>query len=254
MHPGTLPLAVFLPERGSRAIQAGRGNPRARARTPSRRSRSGTGVVVIASLFEKRASGLYHNTAAIIDADGSLLGNYRKMHIPDDPLYYEKFYFTPGRHRVPGVEDHVRQDRRPDLLGPVVPGGGPADRARRGRKSSSIPPRSAGTPEKGGCGARQHDAWETVQRGPRDRQRVLRRGVQPGRARGAGRRGRDRVLGPELRRRHGRRGAREGAASQEEILVVAGRPRAGRPTRTHWPFLRDRRIDAYGEITKRFRD
>ena len=92
-------------------------------------------AVIVASLFEKRASGLYHNTAAVIDADGSILGMYRKMHIPDDPLYYEKFYFTPG-DRTRGlshVEHEVREDRRADLLGPVVPRRRAAHRAARRR-------------------------------------------------------------------------------------------------------------------------
>ena len=77
-------------------------------------------VVIIASLFEKRAAGVYHNTAAVIDADGSLLGIYRKMHIPDDPLYYEKFYFTPGDTGFKAWQTKYGKDRRADLLGPVV--------------------------------------------------------------------------------------------------------------------------------------
>ena len=88
---------------------------------------------MVASLFEKRASGLYHNTSAVIDADGSLLGAYRKMHIPDDPLYYEKFYFTPGDTGFRSLGDRLRSDRRLDLLGPVVSGGRPPDRPARGR-------------------------------------------------------------------------------------------------------------------------
>ena len=78
------------------------------------------GVVVVASLFERRAAGLYHNTAAVIDADGSLLGLYRKMHIPDDPLYLREVLFHPWRHGLSCLEDEVRHDRRADLLGPVV--------------------------------------------------------------------------------------------------------------------------------------
>ena len=90
------------------------------------------GVVIIASLFEKRAEGLYHNTAAVIDADGALLGKYRKMHIPDDPLYYEKFYFTPGDLGFQVFPTPVFQAGRARLLGPVVSGGGPAHRAAGG--------------------------------------------------------------------------------------------------------------------------
>ena len=83
-------------------------------------------VVVVASLFEKRAAGLYHNTAAVIDADGSLLGIYRKMHIPDDPLFYEKFYFTPGDTGFRAWKTQEGHHRRAHLLGSVV------SRRRRG--------------------------------------------------------------------------------------------------------------------------
>ena len=83
-------------------------------------------MVIIASLFEKRAAGLYHNTAAVIDTDGSIMGIYRKMHIPDDPLYYEKFYFTPGDTGFRAWQTTLCQDRRADLLGSVV------SRRRRG--------------------------------------------------------------------------------------------------------------------------
>ena len=92
-------------------------------------------VVLVVPLFERQGPGVYRNSAAVIDADGSLLGVYRKMHIPDDPLFYEKYYFTPGDgpaplgahgetpRRLQGVEDALRHHRRPDLLGPVVSGG-----------------------------------------------------------------------------------------------------------------------------------
>ena len=89
------------------------------------------GVVVVASLFERRAAGLYHNTAAILEADGSLGGIYRKMHIPDDPLYYEKFYFTPGDLGFRAFDTSGRPHRHIGLLGPVVPGRRPHHRAPR---------------------------------------------------------------------------------------------------------------------------
>jgi N-carbamoylputrescine amidase len=88
-------------------------------------------IVLVASLFERRAAGVYHNTCAVLDADGSFLGKYRKMHIPDDPLYYEKFYFTPGDlSRLPKFQHQVRQNRRTDLLGPMVSGGLPPHRVK----------------------------------------------------------------------------------------------------------------------------
>ena len=121
-------------------------------------------IVLIASLFEKRAPGVYHNTAAIFDADGSLRGLYRKMHIPDDPLYYEKFYFTPGDLGYPRLRYHRRPRGHAGLLGPVV--------SRR-----RAPDRAAGRPDpvlshghrlaSGGeseFGQSQHDAWRTIQR------------------------------------------------------------------------------------------
>ena len=82
------------------------------------------GVVIVASLFEKRAQGIYHNTTAVLDANGAYIGKYRKMHIPDDPAYYEKFYFTPGDLGYQNIQDPLCHNWRADLLGPVVSGGG----------------------------------------------------------------------------------------------------------------------------------
>ncbi len=92
------------------------------------------GVVIIASLFEKRAQGIYHNTTAVIDADGSYLGKYRKMHIPDDPAYYEKFYFTPGDLGYKVFKTKFANDRRADLLGSMVSRSSP-DHFANGRGS-----------------------------------------------------------------------------------------------------------------------
>ena len=117
-------------------------------------------------VFERQAPGIYHNTAAVIDADGSLLGIYRKMHIPDDPLFYEKYYFTPGEQDsgLPGVEDALRHDRRADLLGPVVSGGGAPHRLL-GAEVLFYPTAIGWHPaEKDECGAAQVDAWRTTQR------------------------------------------------------------------------------------------
>ena len=95
-------------------------------------------VVIIASLFEKRAAGVYHNTAVMIDASGKIAGKYRKMHIPDDPLYYEKFYFTPGDLGFQDSRHELRQDRHTRLLGPVVPRSRAPDGTRR-RTVSVLP-------------------------------------------------------------------------------------------------------------------
>ena len=123
------------------------------------------GVVVIASLFERRAAGLYHNTAAVLDADGTIRGLYRKMHIPDDPLYYEKYYFTPGDL---GFRAH---DTKFGRIGTLVcwdqwyPGGRAADRAARRRRALLSRRRSAGIRAKRSSTARRRpSAWQTIQR------------------------------------------------------------------------------------------
>ena len=89
-------------------------------------------MAMVVPLFERRAAGVYHNTAVVLDADGALLGSYRKMHIPDDPLYYEKFYFTPGDRGYPTFDTLLREHRCAGLLGSVVSGGCPTDRPGRG--------------------------------------------------------------------------------------------------------------------------
>jgi N-carbamoylputrescine amidase len=210
-------------------------------------------VVVIASLFEKRAAGLYHNTAVIIDADGSLLGRYRKMHIPDDPLYYEKFYFTPGdlgfkawqtRYAKIGVlvcwdQWYPEAARLTALQGaqvlfyPTAIGWHPAEKKEHG--------------------VRQHSAWETIQRS-----HAIANGcyvVVPNRV------GHERLAGAGIEfwgqsfvaGTSGEILARA-SVDKEEVLVVPLRLSEVDTTRTHWPFLRDRRIDAYTELTRRLID
>jgi len=210
-------------------------------------------IVVIASLFEKRAPGLYHNTAVIIDADGALLGRYRKMHIPDDPLYYEKFYFTPGdlgfrswqtRYAKIGVlicwyQWYPEAARLTALQGaeilfyPTAIGWHPTERAQLGEQ--------------------QHTAWEIVQRGHAvangcylaapnriGDEKLAGDGIQFW--------GQSFVAGPsgELLAR--------ASVDREETLVVPLDLAKIDTTRTHWPFLRDRRIDAYGDLTRRLID
>jgi N-carbamoylputrescine amidase len=210
-------------------------------------------VVVIASLFEKRAAGVYHNTAAIIDADGSLLGIYRKMHIPDDPLYYEKFYFTPGdlgfkawptRYAKIGVlicwDQWYPEAARLTAL--------------QGAQILFYPTAIGWHPgEKKKYGERQHDAWETIQRSHAIANgcyvaTVNRIGHEKLAGKGIEFWGQSFVAGTS-----GEILAKAGAA-REEILIVPVDLAAVDDTRTHWPFLRDRRIDAYGNLTKRFVD
>ena len=210
-------------------------------------------VVVIASLFEKRAAGLYHNTAVVIDADGSLLGRYRKMHIPDDPLYYEKFYFTPGdlgfrswstRYGKIGVQ--VCWDQ-------WYPEGARLT-AMQGAQILFYPTAIGWHPsEKTEHGLRQHSAWETIQRSHAIANGCYvavpnRVGVEKLSGEGIEFWGQSFVAGTS-----GEILAKAGA-SGEETLIVPLDLQAVDVTRTHWPFLRDRRIDAYGDLTKRLID
>ena len=210
-------------------------------------------VVVIASLFEKRAAGLYHNTAVVIDADGSLLGRYRKMHIPDDPLYYEKFYFTPGdlgfrswstRYGKIGVQ--VCWDQ-------WYPEGARLT-AMQGAQILFYPTAIGWHPsEKAEHGARQHSAWETIQRSHAIANGCYvavpnRVGLEKLSGEGIEFWGQSFVAGTS-----GEILAKAGA-SGEETLIVPLDLQAVDVTRTHWPFLRDRRIDAYGDLTKRLID
>jgi N-carbamoylputrescine amidase len=211
-------------------------------------------VVIVASLFEKRSAGLYHNTAVIIDADGKLLGIYRKMHIPDDPLYYEKFYFTPGdtgfrawqtKYGKIGVlicwdQWYPEAARLTALQGaeilfyPTAIGWHPGEKKR--------------------YGASQHGAWEIIQRS---------HGVANGcYVAVANRIGVEKPAGGEGIEFWGQSFVAgtsgeilaKASVNREEILLVPVDLGKVDVTRTHWPFLRDRRIDAYGDITKRFRD
>jgi N-carbamoylputrescine amidase len=212
------------------------------------------GVVVIASVFEKRASGLYHNTAAIIDADGSLLGIYRKMHIPDDPLYYEKFYFTPGDT---GFRAWTTRFGRIGVLICWDQWFPEAARltALQGAEILLYPTAIGWHPkEKKRLGAVQHGAWETAQRA-----HAIANGCFVAACNRVGREalagndgiefwGRSFVAGPS-----GEVLARASTAKEEVLLALVDLA-AVDDTRTHWPFLRDRRIDAYGDLTRRFRD
>jgi N-carbamoylputrescine amidase len=211
-------------------------------------------VVIVASLFEKRASGLYHNTAAIIDADGSLLGVYRKMHIPDDPLYYEKFYFTPGD------TGFKAWDTRYGRIGVLVcwdqwyPEGARLT-AMDGAEILFFPTAIGWHPgEKTEHGIHQHGAWETIQRAHAVANgcyvaSVNRIGLeQPVGGDGIEFWGQSFVAGTSGQL------LVKGSVDREEVLTHEIDLEKVDTTRTHWPFLRDRRIDAYGDLTKRFRD
>jgi N-carbamoylputrescine amidase len=211
------------------------------------------GVVVVASLFEKRAEGLYHNTAAVIDADGSYLGKYRKMHIPDDPLFYEKFYFTPGDL---GFKVFQTRFARVGVLicwDQWYPEGARLT-ALRGADLLFYPTAIGWHPaEKAEHGAAQHQSWELIQRSHGIANgcyvvSVNRTGHEAGVGDGIEFWGQSFVSDPS--------GTILAKAPSDESAVIVQPIDLGRldVQRTHWPFLRDRRIDAYGEITKRFID
>ena len=211
-------------------------------------------VVIVASLFEKRSAGLYHNTAVIIDADGKLLGRYRKMHIPDDPLYYEKFYFTPGDT---GFRAWSTKYGRIGVLICWDQWYPEAARltALRGAEILFYPTAIGWHPqEKRVHGASQHGAWQISHQGHAVANgcfvaAVNRIGLEtPVGGDGLEFWGQSFVAGTS-----GQILARA-SVDREEILLVPVDLAQVDVTRTHWPVLRDRRIDAYGDLTKRFVD
>lgn len=211
-------------------------------------------VVIVASLFEKRASGLYHNTAVIIDADGSLLGIYRKMHIPDDPLYYEKFYFTPGDTGFKAWQTKYGKIGVLICWDQWYPEGARLT-ALQGAEILFYPTAIGWHPkEKAEYGENQHGAWETIQRAHAVANGCYvavtnRIGVEtPEGGDGIEFWGQSFVAGTSGQI------LKKASVDREEIILQEIDLEKVDVTRTHWPFLRDRRIDAYGDLTKRFRD
>jgi N-carbamoylputrescine amidase len=211
-------------------------------------------VVVVASIFERRAPGLYHNTAAVIDADGTLLGRYRKMHIPDDPLYYEKFYFTPGDLGFRAWSTRYGKIGVLICWDQWYPEGARLT-ALEGAEILFYPTAIGWHPaEKAAHGATQHQAWELIQRSHAIANgcyvAAVNRIGQETPAGGAGLEfwGQSFVAGTagEL--------LAKASPDREEILLTTVELGKIDVTRTHWPFLRDRRIDAYGGLVKRLAD
>jgi N-carbamoylputrescine amidase len=207
------------------------------------------GVVVVGSLFERRAPGLYHNTAVVFDADGRQVGLYRKMHIPDDPLYYEKFYFTPGdlgfqscdtRYGRQGVcvcwdQWYPEAARLTALTGaqilfyPTAIGWHPSEKAE--------------------FGASQHSAWETMMRS-----HAIANGVFVVAVNRTGMEGNIEFWGASFVADPNGNVLARAVHDAEATLVVECNLDQIDVVRTHWPFLRDRRIDAYGDMVKRYLD
>jgi N-carbamoylputrescine amidase len=205
-------------------------------------------VVLVGSIFERRMAGVFHNTAFVIDADGTFLGSYRKMHIPDDPRFYEKYYFTPGDLGFRCF------DTRYARIAPLVcwdqwyPEG--ARLAALGGAQILFYPTAIGFHESdAGEAGHQHNAWETIQRS-----HAIANGVYVASVNRVGHEGPEGdglqfwggsfVTDPQ-----GRMLAKAG--DSDEVLVVECDPERIEYVRRNWPFLRDRRIDAYGQIVQR---
>lgn len=208
-------------------------------------------VVIVASLFEKRAKGLYHNTTAIIDADGQYLGKYRKMHIPDDPAYYEKFYFTPGdlgykvfqtKYAKIGVlicwdQWYPEASRITALLGAEI----------------LFYPTAIGwaSTQDEDTNIEQYNAWQTIQRS-----HAIANGVHTVSVNRVGyeQDGAMKFWGGSFVSNPFGTILQQASHENEEIMVVEIETEQSDSYRVHWPFLRDRRIDSYFPITKRFID
>jgi N-carbamoylputrescine amidase len=207
------------------------------------------GMAIVASLFERRAEGVYHNTAVVIDSDGKSLGMYRKMHIPDDPLYNEKFYFTPG-----DLGFHAFA-ARPAKLGTLVCWDQWFPEAARltalaGAQILFYPTAIGWQFEEGeAMDTAQHDAWETVQRG-----HAIANGVFVAAVNRVGPEDGIRFWGRSFLADPFGRVLARASADEEETLVVECDLGAIEEVRRNWPFLRDRRIDAYDDIRRRIRD
>lgn len=207
------------------------------------------GVVITCSLFERRAAGLYHNTAITFDVDGQMVGKYRKMHIPDDPLYYEKFYFTPGdlgfttadtRYGRLGIG--VCWDQWYPETARIL--------ALRGAQILLYPTAIGWLEgEKDEYGTTQHNAWETSMRA-----HAIANGVYVGAANRCGIEGQLEFWGSSFVADPNGQLLHRASSESEEIVLVECDLRSIDVVRTHWPFLRDRRIDAYDEITCRYVD
>jgi len=217
-------------------------------------------IVLVGSLFEKRAPGVYHNTAVMIDVDGSLRGIYRKMHIPDDPLYYEKYYFTPGDLGFKAFDTDVGKVGALVCWDQWYPEGARLT-ALQGAQVLFYPTAIGWHPdEKEQYGDAQYDAWQTIQRAHAIANGVYvavvnRVGFEQGDIRGkkAAGKGLEFWGGSFIADPFGRLIAKA-SHDKEEILLGEVDVRVIEDTRRNWPFLRDRRIDSYGPITSRFID
>ncbi len=207
------------------------------------------GIVVTCSIFERRTHGLYHNTAVTFDVDGTMVGFYRKMHIPDDPLYYEKFYFTPG-----DLGFTVAKTKFACLGIGVCWDQWYPEAARlftlRGAEILLYPTAIGWIPaERDEYGVAQHSSWETSMRA-----HAIANGLYVGATNRVGLEGGLQFWGASFVADPSGTILHRASHDSEELVIVPCDLSRLDVVRTHWPFLRDRRIDAYGELTKRYID
>jgi N-carbamoylputrescine amidase len=211
-------------------------------------------VALVVSVFERRAAGLYYNTCAVLDADGSYVGKYRKMHIPDDPLYYEKFYFTPGDLGFLNFDTKFARLGVQICWDQWYPEGSRLT-AMKGAQVIFYPTSIGWHPhEKGEVGAAQLDSWKTIQRA-----HAVANGIYVAVVNRVGYEGRPErgdagleFWGNSFVADPSGQVMVEAAQDEEEILVVECDPAKSEDTRRNWPFFRDRRIDAFGGILERW--
>ncbi|MCA9053466.1 MAG: carbon-nitrogen hydrolase [Planctomycetaceae bacterium] len=218
--------------------------PTTEALAPIARERD---IVLVASLFERRAAGLYHNTAVVLDADGSLVGKYRKMHIPDDPLFYEKFYFTPGDLGF------LAFDRRYARVGVCICSDqwypeAPRLTAMQGAELWFYPTAIGWIPgEKDTYGPAQYSAWQTMMRS-----HSIANGLFVGAPNRVGREGEIEFWGGSFVSDPYGNVMAQAIHDGEQNLVVSCDLSLINTARTHWPFFRDRRVDAFGDLQRRW--
>ncbi len=207
------------------------------------------GVVVVVPLFERRAPGLYHNSAVVIDADGSIAGLYRKMHIPDDPLYYEKFYFTPGdlgflafQTKFAKVGVCICWDQWYPEAARLT--------AMKGADLLFYPTAIGWIPgEKAEYGESQYSAWQTM-----NRSHAIANGLFVGAPNRVGREGEIEFWGGSFVADPYGNVMQKASHEEEQSVIVSCDLSLINTARTHWPFFRDRRIDAFGDLQKRWND
>ena len=204
-------------------------------------------IVVVAPIFEKRSAGLYHNSAVVIDADGTLIGTYRKMHIPDDPLYYEKFYFAPGDLGFPSFRTRYAKIAVLVCWDQWFP-----EAARlavlSGAEILFYPTAIGWIPHEPRRMARnQREAWELIQRS-----HAVANGVYVAVTNRVGREGKIKFWGNSFVAAPFGEIVARGSSEREEIVIARCDLAKIAETRENWPFLRDRRVDAYGPLQSRF--